>query len=170
VIEMSNFNNRICQTLHDEHASNTALLERVERLIGGQGRAHPNNIDPTVRELLSALGTNMANEVRRHFDFEENELFTYLDSIGENAIGAHLTDEHSVLRPLITQLSDTAHASLERGFDESGWNKFRQLGAELCERMSAHIQKEEMALLPLLEENMDPETEVRLYQNYLGNA
>lgn len=170
MIEMSNFSNRVCRTLHEEHASNIALLERVERLIGHQGRAHPNNTDSAVRQLLSELEVSMANEVKRHFDFEENRLFTYLDSIGESAIGAHLTDEHSVLRPLITRLSETAHASLERGFDDVTWNEFRRLGAELCERMPAHIQKEEMALLPLLEENMNSEIEVQLYQDYLGNA
>jgi hypothetical protein len=33
----------------------------------------------------------------------------------------------------------------------------------------AHVQKEEMALLPLLEESMDAETEARLYEQYVEN-
>jgi hypothetical protein len=36
--------------------------------------------------------------------------------------------------------------------------------------MLAHVQKEEMALLPLLEENMDAEAEARLYQEYVENG
>jgi hemerythrin-like domain-containing protein len=164
-----NFGNRICQTLHDEHLANIALLERVGQLLAAQGRTPPDN-DQAVQRLLSDLDSGMASEVKRHFDFEESALFAYLDSIGEGAIGAHLTQEHSMLRPLIAQLCESAHATKERGFDTGSWNQFRRLGAELCGQMSAHIQKEEMALLPLIEENMDPETETQLYQDYMENA
>ena len=163
-----NFSNRICQTLHDEHLANIALLQRVGQLLA-QGRDPPNNDQP-VQRLLSDLDSGMANEVKRHFDFEERELFAYLDSIGESAIGAHLTQEHAVLRPLIAQLCETAHATKEHGFNAESWNQFRRLGAELCGQLSAHIHKEEMALLPLIEENMDPETEIRLYQDYMENV
>ena len=75
-----------------------------------------------------------------------------------------------MLRPLITQLCETAQATKERGFDAESWNQFRRLGAELCGQLSAHIQKEEMALLPLLEDNMDAETESQLVSEYLENA
>ena len=163
-----NFSNRICQTLHDEHLANIALLQRVGQLLA-QGRDPPNNDQP-VQRLLSDLDSGMANEVKRHFDFEERELIAYLDSIGESAIGAHLTQEHSMLRPLIAQLCETAHATKEHGFNAESWNQFRRLGAELCGQLSAHIHKEEMALLPLIEENMDPETEIRLYQDYMENV
>jgi hemerythrin-like domain-containing protein len=163
-----NFSNRICQTLHDEHLANIALLQRVGQLLA-QGR-DPPNIEQSVQRLLSDLDSGMAKEVKRHFDFEERALFAYLDSIGESAIGAHLTQEHAMLRPLIAQLCETAHATKERGFDAESWNQFRRLGAELCGQLSAHIHKEEMALLPLIEENMDPETEIRLYQDYMENV
>jgi hemerythrin-like domain-containing protein len=164
-----NFRNRICQTLHDEHLANIALLQRIGQLLAAQGRTPPDN-NQTVQRLLSDLGSGMANEVKRHFDFEERRLFTYLDSIGESAIGIHLTEEHSVLRPLVAQLCETAHAMGERGFNAESWNQFRNLGAELCGQMSAHIQKEEMALLPLIEESMDSQTEIRLYQDYMENT
>jgi hypothetical protein len=36
--------------------------------------------------------------------------------------------------------------------------------------MLAHVQKEEMALLPLLEETMDADAETRLYQEYVENV
>ena len=164
-----NFHNRICQTLHDEHLANIALLQRVGQLLAAQGRTPPHNIQ-AVQRLLSDLGSGMASEVKRHFDFEESALFPYLDSIGESAIGMHLTEEHSMLRPLIAQLCETARATGERGFDAESWTQFRRLGAELCGQMSAHIQKEEMALLPLIEESMDSETEIQLYQDYRENA
>jgi hemerythrin-like domain-containing protein len=164
-----NFRNRICQTLHDEHLANIALLQRVGQLLAAQGRTPPDN-NQAVQRLLSDLGSGMASEVKHHFDFEESALFPYLESIGEGAIGMHLTEEHSMLRPLIAQLCETAHAMEERGIEAESWNQFRRLGAELCGQMSAHIQKEEMALLPLIEESMDSETEVRLFQDYMENA
>jgi hemerythrin-like domain-containing protein len=164
-----NFSNRICQTLHDEHLANIALLQRVGQLLTAQGPIPPDN-NQAVQRLLSDLDSGMASEVKRHFDFEESALFTYLDSIGESAIGAHLTEEHSILRPLISQLCETAHGTRERGFDVESWNQFRRLGAELCGQLSAHIQKEEMALLPSIEESMDSATENRLYQDYMENV
>jgi hypothetical protein len=36
--------------------------------------------------------------------------------------------------------------------------------------MLAHVQKEEMALLPLLDEVMDADAEARLYENYVENG
>ncbi len=167
---MTSFTNRVCQTLHDEHATNLVLLERLERLISRHGRTPPSNTDPVARQLLPELRSGMASEVKRHFDFEENELFPYLDSIGESAIGAHLAEEHAVLRPLITQLSKIAQAVLDRGFDAANWSEFQRVGMELRELLSAHIQKEEMSLLPVIDEGMDSETELRLYQDYMDTV
>jgi hemerythrin-like domain-containing protein len=119
---------------------------------------------------LSDLSTGVAAEVQRHFTFEEDHLFTYLSAVGDEAIGAHLAAEHGAIRPIGVELAELARAAAARGFDEATWNEFRRLGEELCERMLAHVQKEEMALLPLLEESMDADTEARLLQDYLENA
>jgi hemerythrin-like domain-containing protein len=167
---MMSFTNRISQTLHEEHGATIALLERLEQLIARHRRSPPDIGDRAVRQLLSDLATGVAAEVQRHFDFEEHQLFAYLDAIGDSVIGAHLTEEHSAMRPLGIRLSEMARAAVTSGFDEISWNEFRRLGGELCERMLAHIQKEEMALLPLFEESMDSETESRLYQVYVENV
>jgi hemerythrin-like domain-containing protein len=164
--EMMDFANRVSQTLHEEHRVTIGLLERVEQLLARHRRAPPDIGDPTVKRLLSDLAISMTAEVQRHFDFEEHHLFGYLDMIGDSAIGEHLTNEHSVMRPLGTRLSDMARKAAQQGFDHAAWDEFRRLGGELCERLLAHIQKEEMALLPLCQERMDSETEARLYQEY----
>ena len=161
------FSNRISQTLHDEHAATVALMERLERLLAGRGR--PNTADSAVSRLLSDLATGVEADVQRHFDFEEHHLFTFLNSIGDEAIGAHLTSEHMVMRPLGARIAEMARAASSQGFDDANWGEFRRLAQELCERMLAHVQKEEMALVPLLEETMDTETEARLYEGYVGN-
>jgi hemerythrin-like domain-containing protein len=119
---------------------------------------------------MADLSTGVEAEVERHFAFEESSLFPYLDANGDQAIGAHLTDEHNAMRPIGTKLARLARDAATAGFDDVKWELFRRLGLELCDRMLAHVQKEEMALLPLLEEYMDAEAEARLYQEYVQNA
>jgi len=162
------FTNRISQTLHDEHGATVALMERLEQLIARQRRRGPPNArDSTVAKLLSDLSTGVQAEVQRHFAFEEDRLFTYLGANGDEAIGAHLTDEHTVMRPIGVRVAKLARNAATTGFDEATWEEFCRLGQELCERMLAHVQKEEMALLPLIEDSMDAETEARLVEEYL---
>ena len=94
------FTNRICQTLHDEHGATVALMERLEQLLARGRRGAPDKADSNVARLLSDLSTGVEAEVERHFAFEENHLFTYLEAIGDADIGAHLTSEHAAMRPL----------------------------------------------------------------------
>ena len=163
------FSNRISQTLHEEHQATVALMERLEQLIARNRRSPPAN-ERGVAQLLDELSRELGADVERHFAFEEAQLFTYLDAIGDKAIGAHLAGEHAAMRPLGTLLAALARNARDNGFDGSGWDEFRHIGGELCERMLAHVQKEEMALLPLLEESMDDQTEARLYASYVENA
>ena len=164
------FTNRISQTLHDEHAATVALMERLEQLIARHRREPPDAADRGVSQLLSDLSTGVEGEVERHFAFEEERLFTYLAAAGDEAIGAHLTDEHTAIRPIGVRIAALAREAAAQGFDAAHWEEFRRSGQELCERMLAHVQKEEMALLPLLDESMDAETESRLLQDYLASV
>lgn len=162
--------NRIVQVLHDEHAATVALMERLEQMLGRNRRDDvPDTSDAGVKQLLSELAVGLPGEVERHFAFEEESLFTYLAAAGDVGIGAHLTDEHSAMRPIGNRIATMARAAATQGFDAAGWHEFRRLGQELCDRLLAHVQKEEMALLPLLEESMDAETEARLYEEYVEN-
>jgi len=167
---MLDFSNCICQTLHREHLANIALLQRFERLIAAQHLAAAANADSAVRQLLSELASGLADEVERHFAFEERDLFPYIEAMGNSAIAAHLTEEHSAIRPLVIRLAAMAREASQRGFDDTSWDEFRRVGGELCNCMLPHIEKEEMTLLPLIEESMEAETETRLYQDYLESA
>jgi hemerythrin-like domain-containing protein len=165
------FTNRISQALHDEHRSTVALMERLEQLIARHRRGDlPDVGDSAVAKLLADLSTGLEHEVQRHFDFEEDRLFTYLGAAGDAAIGAHLTDEHIVMRPLGMQIVKLAREAATTGFDGGRWEAFCRVGRELCERLLAHVQKEEMALLPLIEDRMDADTEARLVEEYLETA
>ena len=160
------FTNRVSQRLHEEHRATVALMERLEQLLARHRRA-PDNGDPAVSLLLSELSASLETEVRRHFDFEEDQLFTYLNGTGDEAIGALLTDEHRVIRPLGAEVAKLAREAAAQGFDEATWSKFRRPALELCQRLLAHVEKEEMALLPLLQDGMDADTEARLLDEYL---
>jgi hemerythrin-like domain-containing protein len=108
--------------------------------------------------------------VWRHFDFEESSLFAYLQDGGEPVIRAHLLEEHAVIRPIGTGLTKLAREATAQGFDAARWTAFRRLGQDFCQRILAHVQKEEAALLPLIQEAMDADTEARLYQEYVENG
>jgi hemerythrin-like domain-containing protein len=163
------FANRVNQVLHDEHAAVIALVQLLQAVVARHRRSLPAARDPAVAQLLKELASAEA-EVARHFTFEERQLFPYLDAMGDGAIGAHLTAEHAALLPLWARLAALAREMSVRGLDEGKWSEFRRLADELCEPMLAHAQKEDMALLPLIEESMDGETEVRLYQEYAETA
>lgn len=164
------FTNRVCQSLHDEHMATLALFERVEQLLARHRRADPPDaVDPGVARLLRDVRTWVDTEINRHFDFEEKELFTYLDERGDKSLGTSLTDEHREIRPLGARLAALAQESGGRPFDAAKWDEFWRSGQELCEHIRGHVQKEEMALLPAIEEDMEPDTEARLYQEYMDN-
>jgi hemerythrin-like domain-containing protein len=167
----ASFTNRISQTLHEEHCATVALIERLEQLLARHRRSGVPDIgDPGLARLLLDLSTGVEAEVQRHFDFEENRLFPFLQATGDEAIAAHLTDEHRAIRPIGAKIAKLARSAADRGFEQGTWEEFRGLGDELCERILTHVQKEEMALLPILEDSMDADTEARLLDEYLQSA
>ena len=162
------YSNRISQLLHDEHCATVALMERLEQLIAQYRRTgFPDTKNADVARLLADLSVGVAAEVERHFSFEENQLFPYLEAAGDRAIGAHLTEEHTAMRPLGIRMAALAREAAGQGFNADRWDEFCRLGRELCERMLTHVQKEEMALLPIIAESMDADTEERLYRDYV---
>ena len=166
-----NFTNRVSQQLHDEHRATVALMERLEQMIARHRRSGPPAVDgAAVKQLLTDLVSGVQGEIERHFSFEEDQLFTYLTEIGDEAIGAHLTEEHRAIRPIGSRIAMLARDAAAHGFDETKWSEFCRLGQELSERLLMHVQKEEMALLPLLEADMDADTEDRLYREYVEIA
>ena len=161
------FANRVSQVLHDEHGATVALIERLEQLIARHRAGMPDARDHGVARLLEDLVVALENDLERHFSFEEDHLFAYLDATGDGKIGTHLTEDHVVMRPLATTLTALARSARAEGFDETRWSEFRRAGQQLCEHLLAHVQKEEAALLPVIEDGMDAETEARLCSEYL---
>jgi hemerythrin-like domain-containing protein len=164
------FTHTICRILHDEHHATIELLDGLEDLLAHGRRGVPDLDSPAPRKLLGDLAAMTELELKRHFAFEEQQLFTRLSDAGDGAIGEHLTEEHQTILPVAQRLGEMASEALENGMGEPQWEEFRSLGAELIERMQAHIQKEEMALLPMLEETLEPEDDLALTEAYGGQA
>ena len=62
-----NFDNRVCQKLHEEHAAVIALLARLTQTIARHRDDAPDAKDPMVAKLLSDLAAELPGEVERHF-------------------------------------------------------------------------------------------------------
>ena len=164
------FNNRVCQKLHEEHAAIIVLLDSLMQAIARHRSDVPDARDPMLAKLMNELAIELPGEVERHFAFEEAELFPYLGEAGSEGIGTHLTYEHGIIRPLGQALVKLIGDIRMHGLDSARWAEFSRLGLQLSDTLTPHAQKEDMALLPLLEDCMDAQTEKRLYHDYIENA
>ena len=163
------FTRRTAQLLNEEHRATIAMLEGLETMIARAKRATPDASDPQIRKLLNEVSQTISHEVRGHFAFEEDELFTRLAEMGDVAIGEHLKQEHDAMLPVAERVVEIATSAIAEGFTDQSWLEFKGLAGELIERMLAHIQKEEMALLPMLEEILEPEADMELAEIYSMN-
>ena len=144
------FNRRISRRLHEEHVATLALWGRLESALAA-GRHDA--------ALLKSAAASLERELDRHFRFEEAELFPRLAQAGEGDIGELLREEHETIRA-----AGLRFITLVR---ENGNEKeIRTLGLELAERLVNHVQKEEMALLPALDDFIDEETDHELDSAY----
>jgi hemerythrin-like domain-containing protein len=163
------FSRRIAQLLHEDHRATIAQIESLEQMIHKAKRNAPDVNDPQINKILKQAHHNIEHEVRSHFSFEEDELFTRLAAAGDVSIGEHLREEHRAILPLGEQVSEHAKLALDSGFSAQSWDQFRDSASELIERMLTHIQKEEMALLPLIDDLIDPQTDMELADHYSNN-
>ncbi len=160
------FSRRTAQLLHEDHRATIEVIEGLDDLLARARRKAPDVTDAQVQKVLEAASGTIQEEIDGHFAFEENELFTRLEEMGDVAIGEHLRGEHAALLPLGRQVAEMARAALGEGFSAQSWGQFRALAGELIERMLMHIQKEEMALLPALDDLLDDDEDMALSTLY----
>lgn len=156
-----NFNRQVSQALDIEHRSNLDLLGRVEQAFARNSRASHAE-DPEFRKLAGAFARLIDQEVGRHFDFEEQQLFTRMAESGEADIAEMLQEEHDAIRAVASEILPLAQAAAAGTLDASGLDALRRGALEMVERQVAHIQKETMALLPLVEDLLDEEVDREL--------
>ncbi len=156
--------------LHDDHMAATALLERLGSLFSSSGPGQPPDtgesmIGVLLADVISGLGT----EIPRHFRFEEESLFPLLVDAGEAGIVELLNQEHAVIEPLMQRIAELAREARANEFTAESWSEFVRLGGELLERLLAHIEKEEMGLLPELEDVLEADSDAELASGYVMN-
>jgi DUF438 domain-containing protein len=155
------FQRQVSQTLDKEHRANLDLLGRVELAFARAGRTGTAR-DPDLGQLAGALARQLEEEVGRHFDFEERELFPRLADAGEGDIAGLLAEEHDAIRSVVAEVLPLARAAATSTLDDAGWVALKRGTLELVERLVAHIQKETMALLPMLDDLLDEDSDREL--------
>src|SRR6185436_19756809 len=133
------FNRHVNRRLHEEHQATLALWGRLEASLAA------GKLDAA---LMRSAAASLAEEIDRHFTFEETELFPRLAAAGEGDIASLLADEHVVIRTVAKHFIALAKA-------DPADAKLKPLALELAERLIAHVQKEEMSMLPALEDLLD---------------
>ncbi len=143
--------------LHEEHLATIALLGRVEQTLG-RGRVD----DPGMPTLARTFADALERELTRHFAFEENELFPRLTAAGEGDIAGLLFEEHETIRSVVAELLPLLKVAAQGNLVAGNRDALRQVILEIVERLTAHIQKETMALLPVLDDLLDEDTDREL--------
>jgi hemerythrin-like domain-containing protein len=159
------FSRQTSHLLHQEHRANLDLLGRVEQAFARAPRgagAHTAELP----QLVGALTRSLEQELDRHFSFEEQELFPRMSAAGDGEIALLLVEEHEAIRAVAQELLPLTRAAAALSLDAAGWDALRRAALEMVERQVAHIQKEEMAWLPLLDDLLDDETDRQLAFNY----
>jgi hemerythrin-like domain-containing protein len=154
------FSRQISRALYREHCATLDLLGRLEPALLGAPRA------PGLVALLATLERHLALEVGRHFDFEERELFVRMKDTADSDLAVLLAEEHVPLRAVASELAPLLRSARDGTLDDAGWSALKRLGLELVERLTAHIHKEDSALLPLAEDLFDDETDRELAFSY----
>lgn len=156
-----NFEGQVCRALHDEHRANLDLLGKVEQALGRASR-----YDAALAGLIGQFARALEQDIERHFRFEEESLFPLMSDAGDGDMAALLVEEHEAIREVAAELLPLARAAAAGPVDDAAWGALRRNAMELVERQVAHIQKETMALLPLLEDLLDEETDRELAFGY----
>jgi hemerythrin-like domain-containing protein len=160
-----NFQRQVSRALDDEHRTNLEFLGRVEQAFARNPRSNIAGSDELAR-LAAAFAQQIEHDIGRHFDFEERMLFPLLEAAGEGDIAGLLGDEHGAIREVAAELLPLARGAAAGTLDLAGWDALKRGATELVERQVAHIQKETMALLPMLDDLLDEETDRELALAY----
>ena len=157
---------QVTQAMHEEHMATLDLLGRLEHSIAAGGHAPPDAGQQDTRDLMHALLSNLAHEITRHFDFEEQRLFPLLDAGGMGELSRILRHEHEAIRSYTPKLLDMARRALAKGLGANDWDNFRLYATALIAQHHAHMQREETEMIPALEELIDPQNDWELWNGY----
>ena len=155
------YQRQVSRTLDDEHRVNLELLGRIEQAFARAPRSGTTGHAELI-QLAGALARHIEQDVGRHFDFEEQELFPRMSDAGDGDMAALLIEEHEAIRAVAREVLPLAQAAAAGALDDAGFGALKRGALEMVERQVAHIQKETMALLPLLDDLLDEDDDREL--------
>ncbi|HEX6721282.1 MAG TPA: hemerythrin domain-containing protein [Burkholderiaceae bacterium] len=161
-----NWQREVSRLLEQEHQEHMDLLGQLEPRLARAARVGGGVADPELARLCVRLTGHLDREVERHFQFEEQKLFPRLAECGDGDIVGLLSDEHLAIREVAAELLPLARAAGRGELPAADAPALLRGALELIERQAAHIQKESMALLPLLEDLLDDDTDRELALAY----
>jgi len=156
----------ISRKLHQEHVAILDLLGRFGQALARLRGEPPAAGDALWNVLLAQLASALEHEVTRHFQLEEEELFPRLHARGEGDLAELLLEEHVVIREVSRTLLALIARARAGTLDAAGWRGLKASGLELVERLSSHAEKEQGALVPLVDEMLDEATDRELAISY----
>ncbi len=159
------FHTQICRRLHEEHAAVFELCRRIDTAFARQADP-PAADDATWIALLSKVGQAMEQEVWRHFEFEENALWPLLRDAGDGDLAVLLDEEHEVIRDVAEALTSGIAKGLAGKLDRAAWQRLKTAALEFSERLVSHAQKEDLSLLPALDNLLTPEQDSEMFGAY----
>jgi len=161
------FQRQTNRRLYEEHVATLQLLTRVELVFTGRAGAYPPAAgDPAWPAFARTLLTAIEVEIARHFEFEERDLFPRLVEAGDGDLAALLNEEHVTIRAVAQPLAGLLRKALGEGLQPQQWQGMKTLALEFSERLSSHAQKEDGALLPVLDNLLDEDTDRELFGAY----
>ena len=158
---------QVSQALDSEHRNNLDVLGRVEQALARSAGAAT---DGELARLLPAFVRLIEQDIGRHFDFEESELFPRMAESGDGDMAELMREEHDAIREVAAEVLPLARRAAAGSLDRAGFDALRRGASELIERQVAHIQKETMALLPLLDDLLDEDLDRDLAFAYASSS
>ena len=146
------------QALDAEHRGTLDLFGRLERALTRPGEAGAAR-DPDFALLAAALVRHLEIDVPHHFGFEEQDVFPILVDAGDGDLAALLTEEHVTILAVVADVLPPARAAAAGTLDDAGYAALKRATLELVGRLADHIDKETKALLPVLDQILDEETD-----------
>jgi len=165
---MSGLRRQTSRQLHEEHLHVIGLLDRLALAAARLGGAPPAQDDALWNPLLAQLANALQHEVTRHFDLEEQKLFPLLREQGHGDLADLLHEEHQVIREVARPLLDLVARARAGALDAAGWKSLRLLILELVDRLGAHARMEEDALVPVVDEILDDNTDLEIWTAHMN--
>jgi hemerythrin-like domain-containing protein len=157
----------VSRALDDEHRATLDLLGRAGQAFARLPRSGTEEATDVSR-VAASLARFIEDHIPRHFDFEERELFPRLAAAGDGDIATLLAEEHVTIRTVAAELLPLARAAANGTLDDKGFAALKRGTPELVERLGAHIEKETLGLLPMLDDLLDDDADREIAFGYMS--